>query len=423
MQELSQWFFGGDMRWALLLIPLALGVFFSFFRNYSAGYIKKVYARMAQDSAKFRLRGVLPGFFAILGLLVVVAALMDFTRGYAEVEEHQTVNRIFVAIDNSSSMYDFKYQLESIYCADRNLREAYPRIYGACAALHRIVNETEAHAKRAGGTGKDHIALVRFALNSYLQFPLSSDYARFRRVIEEFNWREQLIRSASSTGAQKDIYTEIHLALWDLYRLALERNRAPNSGFAHLSLEDMKILARALEPETGNQPFSLPSRFKDTRGGDGALLPGFASRLKEELRDTVFIFITDANEGQLEQRVDSPPVSLRKMLEFAGLIELPVYFVSTDEANDIYKRMARKTGFLLGGKDYRGDFFVANRDLGYAHLETLVGNILQVRFGRTITVRTDRRISYAAPLSFIALTCFVLAVFFRETTSRSLTNV
>ncbi len=416
----------GDMRWALLLVLLVLGVFF--LRGYSDSYIRKTYARVAQGSAKIRLRGALPNCFAFIGLIVTIAALMDFTRGYASIEELLAVNRFFVAADNSSSMYYFEYVTSErynfkpeIYCTDKNLRDIYPRIYGACRALHRLIDATEAHTGRAGDIEKDRINILRFALYSYNLVPLTDDYARLRRSVNELDWRGQLNLVTSKRGKQ-DIYTEIHLALWDLYRLALERNLSHDAGFVPLSSEDRSILFRAFEPEGDDTPFSLPSRFKDTVDGDGRTVAGIVTRLKEELRDTVFIFITDASSGQLEQRINFKPVSLKKMLEFAALIELPVYFVSTDEANDVYKRMARKTGFTLDGTDYHGDFFVANRDEGYAHLETLVGDILKVRFGRTIPKTTERRISYAAPLSFLALTCFVLAIFFRETWSRSLTN-
>lgn len=412
MLGLNHWLLSGDMRWTLLLIPVALGLFF--LRRHAGGYIRKVFTRSARDSAKTRLRGVLSPFFALLGLVVLVAALMGFTRGYAAVEERLTVNRFFVAIDNSSSMYNFDNDPGQIYCAKKNLREIYPRIFGACRALYRLIDETEAYAKRKGGTEKDRIALLRFALYSFAQVPLTSDYARLRRSVEEIDWHAR-----SALG----IYTEIHLALWDLYRQAFERNLRKESGLAYISFEDMRILANALAPEDKGKPFSLPFRFRDTVGENGALVAGLATRLKEEMRDTVFIFITDASTGQLEERIDKPPVSMRKMLEFATVLELPVYFVSTDEANNIYKRMARKTGFTLDGKDYHGDFFIANRDEGYVQLEALVSGILQVRFGRTILVRTDRRISYAAPLSFLVLTCFVLAVLFRETVSRSLTQV
>lgn len=433
MSSFDSLLLSADARWAWLLVPIALGLFW----RVRSGYITKVSVRVRQNSAGSFLRAFFPVGSAVCGLVLLVAALADITRGYAVVEEYLALNRIFVAIDNSSSMYDFKSNLTTeIHCADKNLREIYPRIFGACRALHRLVDETEKHANRKRDSEMDRIAFIRFALYSFGQVPPTSDYAHLRRSIEGMNWR---VREALG------IQTEIHLALWDMYRLALERNRRKESGLAPVSFDDMMALARALAPEmpkvsynpgdpgtTSVSPsppqrpdasFSLPHRWRDTTGSDGTPVPGLATRIKEEFRDTVFIFITDAAMGQLEKAINASPVSLRKMLDLASIIELPVYFVSTDEPNAVYKRMARKTGFTLDGKDYHGDFLVANRDEGYANLEALIADILEVRFGRTVKVQTERRVSYAGPLALASLTFFVLGVFFRQTVSRSLTDI
>ena len=141
------------------------------------------------------------------------------------------------------------------------------------------------------------------------------------------------------------------------------------------------------------------------------------------MRDTVFVIITDAATGQLESRINAPPVSLKKMMQFAALLELPVYFISTDEANAEYKRMERESGFSVDGADYRGDFLVVRQDIGYDHIEELMAAILGIRFGRKTPVKTERRESYAWLLSLAALTFLGFGVCFKETVNRSLTDI
>lgn len=406
--------------WATLLAFIFLG----FFLRNRGYFIKKSYAQVAQKKGTARaafFRRAVPLLSAAIALILITAALVDITRGYALVKEELSVNRIFVAIDNSSSMYRFQSGaygegLPPITCADKNLQQEFPRIFGACRALHRLVDEVEAFARRKKEQQKDQVALVRFALYSFAQVPLTNDYNRLRAAIEGMNWRD-----VKSLG----INTEIHLALRDLYRLAFERNRDPGGTFVHLSFEDAQELARALAADgsVAASSFSPPRRLtaRATTGETGEQ-KSIVERLKEEMRDTVFIIVTDAAKGQLESRLHTNPVSLKKMMQFAALLELPVYFISTDEANAEYKRMARKTGFSLNGIDYHGDFLVVRQDIGYDHIEELMAAILGIRFGRKTLVKTERRESYAGVLSLAALTFLGFGVCFRETVGRSLTD-
>ncbi|MBI2048375.1 MAG: hypothetical protein HYT30_00390 [Parcubacteria group bacterium] len=418
MQGTNFWLALTEPYWVLLFFLVAAGFFF----KKPGGYIQKVHVEEAMRRRRFLLRPALPVICGTLALAFLIMALVDVTRGYSVVNEEFQTHRIFVAIDNSSSMYNFKYEDEPVYCADKNLREVYPRIYGACRALHRLVDETEAQARRKSGAEKDHISLLRFALYSFVIVPPTSDYLRLRNSIEGLNWREGYVRTKSRNDGQ-DIFTEIHLALWDLYRLALERNRQKEGGAAYLSLEDMNELVLALFPEGENARFSLPHRFRAEERAGGERVPGLAEKLKEELRDTVFIIITDALQAQLQGRLDKPPVSVVKMLKFAEVLELPVYFISTDETHGAYERLAKETGSGPPGSGSRGDFFLVNQDKGYEHIEELVASILKTRFGKKIPVHIERRESYASTSAFAALIFLIFWVFFKETCSRSLTDV
>ena len=74
----------------------------------------------------------------------------------------------------------------------------------------------------------------------------------------------------------------------------------------YLSPRDIERLAASLKPEWEEVSCVVPYTLKDK-----------LEQLKTELRDTFFIIITDAHEGQLDSRFDTEPISFKKMAEFA----------------------------------------------------------------------------------------------------------
>lgn len=407
--------------WLLLFIPLLIGAVWSTRGDRYLLKSMRIRGKLTQTS----FRPALPRIFFILALSCIIVALSDPTRRFTSVKDDLTVNRIFVAIDNSSSMYNFesksninyegdidvddvesKPKYPPIRCTDTNLKDKYPRIYVACSALHRILDDVEAFVRKKGNNNQvDRVGLIRWASYSKVQAYPTSDFVGLRAKIDKMNWRDE---------DNLYIFTEIHLGLWDLFLMAFRRNRDPDGGLVYLNKQDMDALASALKPEGKNVSFSPPHTLKDK-----------FEQLKNELRDTFFIIITDASEGQLESRFDKDPISFKKMAEFAALLELPIYIISTELANPQFKKLMLKTGFGPADGKYRGDFFVVKQGGGDGlnSIETLISTILAVRFGRTVSIAVERRESYAWNLIFIALTFLIFGSFLKETLSRSLTEV
>ncbi len=409
MSLLSDMFEIMQPLWFIALIPVFIGIFL----KRKGGYMYKESISVSQRGARNLFRTCLPLFFATLTLVFIVLALTDVTRKYSVEEETLSVNRIFVAIDNSSSMYDFSGNTP-IYCTDKNLDITFPRIYGACRALYRLIDETQAFSQKKGIGEEDKIAILRFALYSFGQIPPTSDYERLRVTIDKMNWRLR-----STLG----IFTEIHLALWDMYLMAIERNRVRDGESVYFSKKDIEALYYALAPEEGVETISLPNNFMGSVNKEGEYIPGKIDLLREELKDTVFIIITDAYPGQLDSRLNKEPVSLIKMLSFAKILHLPVYFISTDNPHLVYKRLARETGFGPVGSPNRGDFLVVKKDDSFKRIEELMANILAARFGRKFSTFIERRESYTPLFSILALTFFLFWVLSKETIRRSLTDV
>ena len=135
--------------------------------------------------------------------------------------------------------------------------------------------------------------------------------------------------------------------------------------------------------------------------------------------------ITDAHKDQLEKRLNKNPVSFKKLTELATFLELPIYIISTEENNETFKELVRKTGSGPYGGPHRGDFLVVGYESsrGMSPIEGLISTILDSRFGRMISVQTERRESYAPLLALIALTLFMFGIVSRKTISRSLSEV
>lgn len=393
--------------WFLILVPLVAALFL---RPRHVHFIRKSAYGRGEVSGGFS-RFAPPRLFFAVALVALVVALGDPVRGFTSVTEDAEADRIIASVDNSSSMYGFA-DGDPIFCTDDGLEYAYPRIYVGCRALHRFIDTVENAALRQKGDARHLIGIIRFALYSKVQSYPTNDYVRLRIDVDEMNWRLR---------GDLGIYTEIHSALRDMFLMALERNRSTVGGdMTHLTMEDMNTLARSLKPnKTGRNLSPSVDRFSPPR----ALLEKLA-RIKEELRDTIFVIFTDAHPGQLEERLHKNPVSFQKLIELAALLELPVYIISTDEPNAEFQRLMRQTGFGPEGGPDRGDFYTIKQGGGINldSVDALVMKILETRLGRTVPVVVERRESYAHIAVLIALTLILCGVLWRETVLRSLTE-
>jgi len=305
MGEFNIFSFFTNPNWLFALVP----VFLSVFLLRHSGYIVKTYVTEKGESLSTRVRLGLPLFFFLISACFMVVALADPTEKYVVYEEELKINRILVAIDNSSSMYNFNAGDKTpIYCTDDNLEPTYPRIYVACQALHHLVNSVSSFSKKRKTAGRDTIGLVRFALYSKVQTYPTGNYSQLRDVVDRMNWRRV---------ADLGIHTEIHLGLWDLYLLALKRSRDPNTDQVYLNEQDITSLARALFPSS-----SVRAKLHLRRN-----LKEKLTRLKNELQDTAFIIFTDAHKGQLESRFNKNPVSFKKMMDLGEFLGLPICFL------------------------------------------------------------------------------------------------
>lgn len=385
--------------WLLLLIPLVLGLIF----RYRSFYFTKVvfYLSPKREGGILRkIRLALPSFFSFLLLLFVVAALVDMGRGYFALSEKQAPQRIFATLDSSSSMYNFNTLGPPITCKDG--ASLYPRIEGACRAVHNLIKKVEdfGTTKQNKG-GANLIAITQFATNSFVISYLTDDYEVLRRKFNEMGWRSPVVLG---------IYTNIHEATWDLFRLALSRNTEPGTTFTYLDGKEFKLLGEALSPRA-SVDFAPP-----------ALIEEKLKKIRGELRDTVFILVTDAVGHQMDKVLNTGPQSLKKLMQLAAFLELQVFFISTDEFHLELKQLARLTGFGEEGGKHRGDFLVVKQGDDFKSMTELVDDILRARFSLTTTEKTWRRESYSEWFIALSLLFALLVVVSRLITSRSLTN-
>lgn len=371
----------------LLLLPLVFG-------SFGVGRVRAVTKTWNEDggiSLRSRFRVFLPRACCFVGLVFAVFALADVARRYVVTHDQFAVNRLYVTLDNSSSMYGFGGG-DPIHCADKDLKYEYPRIWNGCRAMARIVDATEEYAKtkKDGDERKDRIGLLRFGLYSFVEIYGTSDYDRVRKVMRELNWRDP------KTG----IFTEIHLALWDMFQVALQRNFRKAEGVTFLDEKERILLVRSLYPE-GLEVHYHPPRLLEPK----------LRALRTDLRDTAFIIITDAHEGQFDGRLDKSPVSLVKMMQLAEFLEVPVYVISIYTDHERVRKLAARTGYgPMGGKD-RGGFFLLKGEKNYEHMDVIVNEILASRFRIVATEKEWRRETYTARFALAATVFICLGMF------------
>src|SRR3989344_3456158 len=123
--------------------------------------VLKAWSGMRESKLYSRFRIFFPQLCFFFGIAFSIAALADITRTYVVVSDVYATNRLFIDIDNSSSMYNFGGG-PPIHCTDTGLKRDYPRIFNACRALFNIVDATEKYAKTKGAGNQDQIGLLRF---------------------------------------------------------------------------------------------------------------------------------------------------------------------------------------------------------------------------------------------------------------------
>lgn len=392
--------------WFLALIPLALGLFLRT-RKY---YVEKLHSYLLAEKKgriRMKIRFALPSLFEAIGLIFFVIALADLTLTHRSVTEKATIHRFISWVDSSSSMTwvqkpGWSYAVPSAIQCKGKVVKFFPRIDGACQALYRIVEEVGQAVKKKSRNERDLIGIGQFATNSFVVSYPSSDYASLREKIDRMN-----LKSPGILG----IYTNMHLGMWDMYLMILDRNMKKDSGLTYLTGREMLVLARSLEPGRSGANYVPPSELREK------LL-----KLRAELKDTVLILITDALVHQMSNVLDIPPYSLKKMLELATFLEMPVYFISTDEFHAELKRLARATGSGPVGGKQRGDFLVVKKERDYYSIGELIANVIRERLNMTVFVHVERRESYAEWFMALGLTSLVIAVVLQQTISRSLTR-
>lgn len=383
----------------LVLISLFLGkasyrIPFSFSHLRPAKHVGRIWTRV---------RFALPLFFGFLAMCSTLVAIADITRTTVYVREQKSQHRIFASVDKSSSTWNFSAQHPSITCT--TTAKFYPRIWGECRAMLRIIDMVARRASEEKGTQKveDLISIILFAREAAVISYPTSDYTALRRRMESIDW---LGRTTGRLG----IHTNIHYAVWGMIRMALERNMRGESGITPLGGVDMRVLARALDP-------SLSRDFSPPREIESKL-----KLIRPELRDTIFVVLTDALEYQMETAMNASPHSLRKLLQLLAFVELQTVFISTDEFHLETARLSKRTGFEDPSGSQRGEFLMVRKERDYENIEVLVGKILSERFGMKISAPVERRVSYAEEFLLAALIFTCIALLSKLTVARSLTE-
>src|SRR3989338_157905 len=398
-----------------LIIPLGIGLL----GGAGAYFIKKAcppdtflymgvreYANLSWS----RWRHNIPVLIRFFGLLLLVLALADVTRSYVTSVERVKKQRIIKALDVSGSMWDWPKQppYSSINC-NRNDRQ-FKRIYGACRALHRMVDEAESASKSADSGNEHLISILVFAYRSAVVSYPTNNYAGLRKKIDLI---EFYTYGPSSHGL--GLGTAINGVIWNMYLMALDRNFKNEPGFVFLSENDKEWIARALNPASADSPSILSDELRNK-----------LMRIREELRDTVFIVFTDAVVQYLTIQMYSEqhgfPFSIERELKLAELLELPVFFISTDEFYPELKELARRTGYGSVDAGTRGDFLVAKPEGDFINLQDLMSVILKYRFALTTPIEVVYRESYAEVLVMLALTLIATSVIWKKTFPGSLTE-
>lgn len=397
-------FFLENPWWFLLVIPLVIGCL----TKIPFGYFRKAHLHTAPIflSRRVKIRQVwqyisleIPNSTKIIALLLIILALVDIKVGYTVVTAKKVSHRIIINLDVSSSMYGFETKIQNINCG--NNAQFFPRIRGSCRALYRLINEVEKET-RGENYPRILLGLLQFSGRSAVVSYPTSDYSRFKRKVDVLEFKSHGL----------GISTEMHLAIWDMFIMALDRNMEKNSNFTHLAGEDVKTIYNALAPGQQKLALYLPKNV--------ALK---VEKIKNEMRDTVFIVPTDAVMFYLQMRMYAPHPSIMRLLQLAEALEIPVYFISTDEDYPELKRLAVKTGFGPMGGSHRGNFLMVRREKDEYLIDEIVSGILSSRFGMEIPYYELRRKSYAGLAIELSLTFLVFGILWRKCVARSLTDL
>ena len=391
----------------LLIIPLLIGWWWM----RRPHYVQKAHTHLAPLCLEMNtgmrrfmraIRFESPNFFRFLVVLLLMMAMVDVTRTYELVQDQAGTHRIFLIWDSSSSTYGFRQSLfPSITCSTTG--KFFPRIHGICRAAYRVIDEVEHFAMAKAQTSQDLLALVQFASHSYVISYPTNDYMGFRKRIDDM---ELYLQGILGIG------TDMHLAIWDSYLMAFERNIEKKSGFTYLSGQDIRSLAMALAPGDTSSRLALPHDLREK-----------LERVREELRDTVFIVLTDAVVQFLASRVEQGlPYSIRRQMQLAEFLHVPFFYLSTDEFYPELKRLAQLTGSGPPNGPNRGDFLMVKKDGDYAQMSEIVSTILKTRFSQKMAVNVIRRESYAEWCVAAALFLFVMSLWWNKHIARSLTD-
>lgn len=390
--------------WLILIIPIIIGII----TKVSSTYFSKAHLHTAPIflSGMARTRKSLqycsfqiPNLTKILVLVLMILALTDITKGYTVITGQKVFHRIIVSIDVSSSMYGYRTNISNINC--KHNANLFIRIRGSCRALYRLVNEVEKEAKDEKRP-RILLGLLQFASKSAVVSYPTSDYARFRKKIDVLEFKSHGLDNA----------TDMHDAIWDMFIMALDRNMSANSNFTNLTADDINTIYTALAPGPKESALHIPKSIAEKM-----------AKIKNEMKDTIFIIPTDAVMHYLKKRMDGQHPSIRRLLQLAELIEIPVYFISTDEDYPELKRLAVRTGFGPLGGQHRGNFLMVRREKDEYLIDEIVGGILKSRFGMKIPISESRRKSYSGLAIELSLTFLGFGILWKKYVARSLTDI
>lgn len=389
--------------WLVLLIPLVIGVATRIPSTYflkAHSHIAPIFLHKGHWLAKIgrRVALTLPVWIKVSILVLIVVALADVTRGYIIVLGQKVMQRIFANLDVSSSMYGFGSSFTTITCKQNSV--FFPRIRGACRALYRLVDDVEKETRNEARP-RVTLSLMQFAFRSAVVSYPTTDYIRFREKIDRLEFKEHGL----------GVTTSMHLALWDMFLMALERNRKKDTGFTYLTGDDLQKIYAALAPGPQTSPLYIPQDIAKK-----------LSQVKNEMKDTVFMMPTDAVVSFLTGKMDGVHPSIRRLMQLAELLEIPVYFLSTDEHYPELQRLARRTGFGPPGGPSRGEFLMVRKEQDEYLIEELVTKILASRFSITVPTYDTRHESYADLMLELVLTLAVFGVLWKKLVARSLTD-
>lgn len=321
-------------------------------------------------------------------------------RGEAETAEHYSGHDLTESEPPRTGERKKDLELEGLWAKNSSIVSLpqNARIEGACVALETLLYGLEERTERSKGSVRHEVAFLRFADTSVLQEPFTTDYAHLRKLISEHNWRD--------AGAEVGSSTNLHLALYDMFLVALRRHIDAEPGVTPIPEAVVEeLLGSALaDPKDTGEIEQLVKRF-----------PELFRKLGDELADTSLVVITDATGGITWSNTPSA----EKLFHLARIFHMPVYVISTEVDDVLFRQAVEATGT----PEHPGGFFVTNKLGDYQSMKDDMQLILDRALARKQAYVREHRESYSDWCFGAAFFFLSLAFFLKEgPLGRSLTG-